>query len=199
MNKKAYYILIPILALFFLLVNFLSIHNKYTQTSQNKSQSSFSQSPKSTNDLVDFISEIKEEDDNEDKFQTKVTCDYAVENFIIQSKFYTSNYFPSFNFLTNLYTGIPIFSAVGLVDEIWMMITAVVASMLVMLAVSQRISAFINQHPDIKLLALSFLLLIGAYLIFESLHVTFDKTLLYFGMGFALFNEILNIQLRKNL
>lgn len=90
-----------------------------------------------------------------------------------------------------------ILTAVGLVDEVWMMIVAVVASMLVMMALSQRISIFINQHPGIKLLALSFLLLIGAYLIFESLHFTFDKTLLYFGMGFALFNEFLNIQFRK--
>jgi predicted tellurium resistance membrane protein TerC len=91
-----------------------------------------------------------------------------------------------------------ILTAVGLVDQIWMMITAVVASMIVMMIFAQKISAFINKNPGIKLLALSFLLLIGGYLILESLHFKLDKTLLYFGMGFALFNEFLNMQYRKN-
>lgn len=90
-----------------------------------------------------------------------------------------------------------ILTAVGLVDQIWMMITAVVASMIVMMIFAQKISAFINKNPGIKLLALSFLLLIGGYLILESLHFKLDKTLLYFGMGFALFNEFLNMQYRK--
>lgn len=91
-----------------------------------------------------------------------------------------------------------ILTAVGLVDEVWMMIVAVIASMLVMLLLAQQISAFINRNPGIKLLALSFLLLIAGYLISESLHFTFDKTLLYFGMGFALFNELLNMQFKKS-
>ncbi len=91
-----------------------------------------------------------------------------------------------------------ILTAVGLVQEVWMMIVAVIASMLVMLVLAQKISAFINRNPGIKLLALSFLLLIGGYLIFESLHIKFDKTLLYFGMGFALFNELLNMQFKKS-
>ena len=91
-----------------------------------------------------------------------------------------------------------ILTAVGLVEEVWMMIVAVIASMFVMLMLAQKISAFINRNPGIKLLALSFLLLIGGYLIFESLHIKFDKTLLYFGMGFALFTELLNIQFKKS-
>jgi predicted tellurium resistance membrane protein TerC len=78
------------------------------------------------------------------------------------------------------------------------MITAVVASMLVMMLLAKQISAFINKNPGIKLLALSFLLLIGGYLILESLHFKLDKSLLYFGMGFALFNEYLNMQFRRN-
>ena len=90
-----------------------------------------------------------------------------------------------------------ILTAVGLVDQIWMMITAVVASMIVMMIFAQKINVFINKNPGIKLLALSFLLLIGGYLILESLHFKLDKTLLYFGMGFALFNEFLNMQYRK--
>jgi predicted tellurium resistance membrane protein TerC len=91
-----------------------------------------------------------------------------------------------------------ILTAVGLVEQIWLMITAVIASMLVMMIFAQKINVFINKNPGIKLLALSFLLLIGGYLILESLHFKLDKTLLYFGMGFALFNEFLNMQFRKN-
>jgi predicted tellurium resistance membrane protein TerC len=91
-----------------------------------------------------------------------------------------------------------ILTAVGLVDQIWLMITAVIASMLVMMLLAKQISEFINKNPGIKLLALSFLLLIGAYLILESIHFKLDKSLLYFGMGFALFNEYLNMQFRKN-
>ncbi len=90
-----------------------------------------------------------------------------------------------------------ILTAVGLVDQIWMMITAVIASMIVMIIFAEQISSFINKHPSIKLLALSFLLLIAGYLILESLHFKLDKTLLYFGMGFALFNEFLNMQYKK--
>lgn len=91
-----------------------------------------------------------------------------------------------------------ILTAVGLVEQIWLMITAVIASMIVMMLLAKQISDFINKHPSIKLLALSFLLLIGGYLILESLHFKVDKSLLYFGMGFALFNEYLNMQFKKN-
>jgi predicted tellurium resistance membrane protein TerC len=90
-----------------------------------------------------------------------------------------------------------ILTAVGLVDSIPMMIVAVIGSTIVVVIMAQRISDFINENPSIKILALSFLLLIGGYLIFEALHLPFDKTLLYFGMGFAFFNEMLNLQYKK--
>lgn len=90
-----------------------------------------------------------------------------------------------------------ILTAVGLVDSIPMMIGAVIGSTIVVVILAQKISDFINQHPSIKILALSFLLLIGGYLVFEALHLPFDKTLLYFGMGFAFFNELLNLQYKQ--
>lgn len=90
-----------------------------------------------------------------------------------------------------------ILTAVGLVDSVAMMIVAVLGSTIVVVIMAQNISNFINQNPSIKILALSFLLLIGGYLIFEALHVQFDKTLLYFGMGFAFFNELLNLQFKR--
>lgn len=91
-----------------------------------------------------------------------------------------------------------ILTAVGLVDSIYMMITAVIGSTIVVVIMAQRISNFINENPSVKILALSFLLLIGGYLIFEALHIPFEKTLLYFGMGFAFFNEMLNLQYKKS-
>lgn len=90
-----------------------------------------------------------------------------------------------------------ILTAVGLVDSIPMMISAVIGSTIVVVLMAQKISDFINDNPSIKILALSFLLLIGGYLIFEALHLPFDKTLLYFGMGFAFFNELLNLQYKR--
>lgn len=90
-----------------------------------------------------------------------------------------------------------ILTAVGLVDSIPLMIVAVIGSTIVVVLLAQTISNFINQNPSIKILALSFLLLIGGYLVFEALHIAFDKTLLYFGMGFAFFNELLNLQYKQ--
>jgi predicted tellurium resistance membrane protein TerC len=90
-----------------------------------------------------------------------------------------------------------ILTAVGLVDSVPMMVFAVIGSTIVVFAFAKRISDFINTHPSIKILALSFLLLIGSYLIFEALHIPFDKSLLYFGMGFAFFNELLNLKFKQ--
>lgn len=92
-----------------------------------------------------------------------------------------------------------ILTAVGLVESIPMMIVAVIGSTIVVVLMAQKISNFINLNPSIKILALSFLLLIGGYLVLESLHLPFDKTLLYFGMGFAFFNELLNLKYKQTL
>ncbi len=159
---------------------------------------SINQSPVSGRDLILFLGgfflivktcieihhKLFKSDENSNQKQNNAT---TVRNVIIQ-----------IIFIDIIFSFDSILTAVGLVEEIWMMIVAVIASMLVMMVLSQKISAFINKHPGIKLLALSFLLLIGGYLILESIHFEFDKTLLYFGMGFALFNEFLNIQFRKN-
>ncbi|MCU0423350.1 MAG: TerC family protein [Bacteroidia bacterium] len=90
-----------------------------------------------------------------------------------------------------------ILTAIGLVESITLMVIAVVGSTIVVVMIAKQISEFINENPSVKILALSFLLLIGGYLISESLHIPFDKSLLYFGMGFAFFNEMLNLQFKK--
>lgn len=90
-----------------------------------------------------------------------------------------------------------ILTAVGLVDDIVIIVIAIVISLGVMLAFATRISNFINQHPAMKLLAVSFLMMIGLLLVVEGLHVHVPKGYVYFAMAFALGIEILNMKMRK--
>jgi predicted tellurium resistance membrane protein TerC len=92
-----------------------------------------------------------------------------------------------------------VFTAVGLVRELPIMIAAIVVAILVMMAVSGSLSAFITRHPTIKMLALSFLLLIGLALVGEGLHFEIPKGYLYFAMAFAFGVELINVRLRRRL
>jgi len=92
-----------------------------------------------------------------------------------------------------------VFTAVGLAKQLPVMIAAVVVSILVMMAVSGAISAFVDRHPTIKVLALSFLILIGVALIAEGAHFEIPKGYLYFAMAFSVVVEMINIRLRKLL
>jgi len=89
-----------------------------------------------------------------------------------------------------------VITAVGMVQEIWVMIAAVVIAVIIMMFSSGPISEFVNQHPTIKILALSFLLLIGFTLVVEGLHRHIPKGYIYFAMGFSVFVEMLNLRLR---
>lgn len=90
-----------------------------------------------------------------------------------------------------------ILTAVGIVNEVLIMIAAVVVSMLIMLAFSEKVSAFIDKHPTVKMLALSFLLMIGFLLILEAFDVHVPKPYVYSAMAFAFFVEMLNMRLRR--
>jgi predicted tellurium resistance membrane protein TerC len=90
-----------------------------------------------------------------------------------------------------------VITAVGMVDQIAVMIIAVMLAVGVMMAFAGALSAFVEQHPTIKMLALSFLLLIGVNLIGEGLGFHIPKGYTYFAMGFAVFVEVLNLKLRK--
>jgi predicted tellurium resistance membrane protein TerC len=79
-----------------------------------------------------------------------------------------------------------IITAVGMVDELWVMYTAVVVSVGVMLFAAEPISSFVNKHPSFKILALSFLLLIGVALVAEGLEFHIPKGYIYFSMAFAM-------------
>jgi len=91
-----------------------------------------------------------------------------------------------------------VITAVGMVREIGVMIAAVVIAVIIMLISSGPISNFVNRHPTIKILALSFLLLIGFTLVVESLHQHIPKGYIYFAMGFSIFVEMLNLRMRPS-
>ena len=90
-----------------------------------------------------------------------------------------------------------VITAVGMVDQIEIMISAVVVSIGFMLLFAGPVGAFVSRHPTVKMLALSFLLLIGLTLIVEGFDVHIPKGYVYFAMGFSVFVEMLNLRLRK--
>ena len=90
-----------------------------------------------------------------------------------------------------------VITAVGMVNEIVLMIIAVILAAGVMIFASGPIGDFVEKHPTIKMLALSFLLLIGFTLIVDGLHQHIPKGYIYFAMGFSVFVEMLNLRLRR--
>jgi predicted tellurium resistance membrane protein TerC len=90
-----------------------------------------------------------------------------------------------------------IITAIGMVDELWIMYAAVIISVSIMLFSSEPISKFVNNHPAFKMLALSFLLLIGVSLIGEGLDFHIPKGYIYFSMGFALLVNVLQMKTSK--
>ena len=90
-----------------------------------------------------------------------------------------------------------VITAVGMVDEIWIMIAAVVVAVLFMMVFASPISNFVDRHPTVKMLALSFLLLIGVTLLAEAFDRHIPKGYIYFAMAFSVFVEMLNLRLRK--
>ncbi len=89
-----------------------------------------------------------------------------------------------------------VITAVGMAEDLWVMVAAVVIAVGVMLVSSGAISRFVNEHPTVKMLALSFLLLIGMSLVAEGLEFHIPKGYIYFAMGFSVFVELLNLRIR---
>jgi predicted tellurium resistance membrane protein TerC len=90
-----------------------------------------------------------------------------------------------------------VITAVGMAQQLAVMIIAVVISVGIMLVSAGSIGDFVNRHPTVKMLALSFLLLIGMSLVAEGLEFHIPKGYIYFAMGFSVFVEVLNIQFRR--
>jgi predicted tellurium resistance membrane protein TerC len=92
-----------------------------------------------------------------------------------------------------------VITAVGMVDHVQVMIAAVIAAVLMMMFLAGPIGNFVDRHPTIKMLALSFLILIGVALVGESLGFHIPKGYIYFAMAFSIVVEMLNIKLRKRV
>jgi predicted tellurium resistance membrane protein TerC len=90
-----------------------------------------------------------------------------------------------------------VITAVGMANDVRIMVAAVVLSVLMMLVAAEPISSFVGRHPTIKILALSFLLLIGISLVAEGLGQHVPKGYVYFAMGFSVFVESINIRIRN--
>jgi predicted tellurium resistance membrane protein TerC len=90
-----------------------------------------------------------------------------------------------------------IITAVGLVEELWIMYMAVIVSISIMLLISKNISNFINKHPSLKILALAFLMMIGLALIAEGFNLHIPKAYIYFSMAFSFLVNL--IQIRKKV
>jgi predicted tellurium resistance membrane protein TerC len=89
-----------------------------------------------------------------------------------------------------------VITAVGMANQVWVMISAVIVAVAIMMWASGSISDFVNHHPTVKMLALSFLLLIGFSLVVEALEFHIPKGYIYFAMGFSVFVEMLNLRIR---
>jgi predicted tellurium resistance membrane protein TerC len=89
-----------------------------------------------------------------------------------------------------------VITAVGMAKDIWVMVTAVILAILVMMVFAGRISDFVSRHPTVKMLALSFLILIGVMLVAEGVGTHVNKGYIYFAMAFSLVVEMLNLKLR---
>jgi predicted tellurium resistance membrane protein TerC len=90
-----------------------------------------------------------------------------------------------------------IITAVGMVQQLWVMYTAVVVTVLIMLIASKPISSFIQQHPSFKVLALCFLMMIGVSLLAEGFHFEIPKGYIYFSMAFAFLVDIIQMRTEK--
>jgi predicted tellurium resistance membrane protein TerC len=90
-----------------------------------------------------------------------------------------------------------VITAVGMANEIWVMVTAVIVAVIIMLVASGPVSRFVQRHPTVKMLALAFLLLIGTTLIADGFGVHVPKGYIYAAMGFSVFVEALNLLQRR--
>jgi predicted tellurium resistance membrane protein TerC len=89
-----------------------------------------------------------------------------------------------------------VITAVGMAEHLWVMVTAVVLAVAIMLVSAEPISSFVHEHPTVKMLALSFLLLIGVSLVAEGFDHHIPKGYIYFAMAFSVFVEMINLRIR---
>lgn len=89
-------------------------------------------------------------------------------------------------------------TAIGMVNEVWIMYVTIIVTVLIMLVAAEPISNFINQHPSFKTLALSFLLVIGFSLVSEGFGIEIPKGSIYFSMAFSMLVSFFQMRMHKN-
>ncbi len=139
---------------------------------------------KSTSEIHHKVGEVDKEEDKQD---LKKEAAKSFVSIIIQ-----------IGLLDIVFSFDSILTAIGMTDEIIIMIIAVVVSLVVMLIFAGRIASFIEKYPTLQVLALSFLILIGFVLVAESFHQEIPKGYIYFAVAFSLTVEAINIRVRKN-
>jgi len=90
-----------------------------------------------------------------------------------------------------------VITAIGMANQLWVMVTAVIAAVIFMMFTAGSVSDFVHKHPTIKILALSFLLLIGVMLVADGLDQHIPKGYVYFAMAFSVFVEMINLKIRN--
>lgn len=137
---------------------------------------------KSTNEIYEKVEVEEEEEDHEGNQKSKAGLVSVVGQIMV---------------LDIVFSLDSVITAVGMVDEIVVMVAAVMVSVGIMLIFAKPVGDFVNRHPSMKILALSFLLLIGVLLVAEGLGKHLDKAYIYFAMAFGLAIELLNMRFRK--
>lgn len=138
--------------------------------------------------LAKSTSEIhhKMEGENEDREQEGSSVSKGFASIIVQIAL-----------LDIVFSFDSILTAIGMTEELGIMILAVIVSLIVMLIFAGRIAAFIAKHPTLQVLALSFLILIGVMLIAEGFHQHISKGYIYFAVAFSLLVEVINLRVRR--
>lgn len=137
---------------------------------------------KSTSEIHGKVSHIESHSEKEIKSPKKINLSSIIFQIVL---------------LDIVFSFDSILTAVGLVDELILMIIAVIVAMLVMMIFAGKISRFIEKHPTLQVLALSFLILIGVMLVAEGFGEHVPKGYIYFSVAFSLIVEMLNMRMRK--
>jgi len=137
---------------------------------------------KSVHEIYEKVERLEDEDDDPDAGTRGATLAGIVTQIAIMDIIFSLD---------------SVITAVGMVEQVEVMIAAIVIAVLIMLFFAKAIGDFVNQHPSMKLLALSFMMLIGVLLVAEGFDQHIPKGYVYAAMGFALFVELLNMRFRK--
>ncbi|MFN7014318.1 MAG: TerC family protein [Bacteroidia bacterium] len=138
---------------------------------------------KSTTELHAKVSGVEDEDEKHKVGAKKMSLNSAIMQIIL---------------LDMVFSFDSILTAVGLSEHLIIMVLAVIFSIIIMLIFAEKVSHFVNNHPTVKVLALSFLLMIGMLLLVDGLHAHVPKGYVYAALAFSLFVEYLNLRMRKN-